>query len=179
MSRRRRAAFTLLELILALSLVGAAMLGALLLVDQLNDESSRIVSRSAEADREANGARLLRRLLFEAHTSADTNRKFVGDGRAVSLRSWCEVPAGWSEPCDATLTIDARDDGSAIVADLSLGGSLVLWRDSSRRSWRYLDPAPRDTAWAEHWSSGTTLPAAVALVSTSDTIVFPVQVPRD
>jgi hypothetical protein len=65
------------------------------------------------------------------------------------------------------------------VAELSIGGSLVLRRDATRCAWRYLDATPRDTAWATHWSSGTTLPAALALVSAIDTIVFPVQVRRE
>lgn len=178
-SSRSRRGFTLLELILALSLTGAAMLGAVLLLDQLDDGTARIVARRADADREANGARLLRRLVFEAHASADTMRKFVGDDRSASFHSLCDVPGGWSEPCDATLTIDDRGDSSAIVAELSIGGSLVLRRDATRCAWRYLDATPRDTAWATHWSSGTTLPAALALVSASDTIVFPVQVRRE
>jgi prepilin-type N-terminal cleavage/methylation domain-containing protein len=179
MSRRRRRGFTLLELILALSLGGAAMLGGLLLLDQLNDGTGRIVAQTAATDREANGARLLRRIIFETHTNPDTTRRFTGDERSVSLLSWCDVPGGWSEPCDVTLSLDAREDSSAVVADLSIGGSFVLRRDSSRRAWRYLDATPRDTAWSTHWSSGTTLPAALALVSARDTIVFPVQVRRD
>jgi len=155
------------------------MLGAGLLLDQLDDGTARIIARRADTDREANGARLLRRLIFEGHPSADNTRKFVGDHRSASFHSLCDVPAGWSEPCEATLTIDDRGDSSAIVADLSIGGSLVLRRDATRRAWRYLDASPTDTVWASHWSSGTTLPAALAIVSASDTIVFPVQVRRD
>jgi prepilin-type N-terminal cleavage/methylation domain-containing protein len=179
MSSVSRRGFTLLELILALALVGAAMLGGVLLLDQLDDGASRIVAQSADADRDANGKRLLRRLVFEAHAAADTSRKFVGDDHSASLLSWCDVPGGWSEPCDVTLSIDDRGDSSAVTADLSLGGSFVVRRDLGRRVWRYLDAAPRDTAWATHWSSGTTLPAAMALVSATDTVVFPLQVRRD
>ncbi len=73
----------MLELILALSLTGAAMLGAVLLLNQLDDGTARIVARRADTDREANGARLLRRLVFEAQASADTTRKFVGDDRSA------------------------------------------------------------------------------------------------
>ncbi len=169
----------MLELILALSLTGAAMLGAVLLLNQLDDGTARIVARRADTDREANGARLLRRLVFEAQASADTTRKFVGDDRSASFRSLCDVPGGWSEPCDATLTIDDRGDSSAIVADLSIGGSLVLSRAAKRLAWRYLDATPKDSAWTARWSSGTTLPAALAIVSAGDTIVFPVQVRRE
>jgi len=154
------------------------MLGAVLLLDQLNDGTARIVARRADADREANGGRVLRRLIFEAHTSDDTTHKFVGDDRSVSFHSLCDMPGGWSEPCDATLTIDDRGESSAIVAELSIGGSLVLRRDAARHVWRYLD-APKDTAWSAHWSSGTTLPAALALLSANDTIVFPVQARRE
>ncbi len=72
-------------------------------------------------------------------------RKFVGDDRSASFCSLCDVPGGWSEPCDATLTIDDRGDSSAIVADLSIGGSLVLRRDATRHAWRYFDATPKDT----------------------------------
>jgi len=178
-SSRSRAGFTLLELILALSLTGAAMLGAVLLLDQLDDGAARIVAGRADTDRDANGARLLRRLVFGAYASADTMRKFVGDERSMSFQSMCDVPGGWSESCDVTLTIDDRGDSSAVVADLSIGGSLVLRRDAARYAWRYVDATPTDTAWATHWSSGTTLPAALALVSLTDTIVLPVQVRRE
>jgi len=164
---------------LALSLVGGVMLGGVLLLDQLEDATSRIVAKSADTGREANGARLLRRIVFEARTSLDTTRKFAGDTRSVSFLSWCDVPAGWREPCDVSLTIDERDDSSAVMADLSIGGSFVLRRDAGRRAWRYLDASPRDTAWATHWASATTLPAALALTSSADTVVFPVQVRRD
>jgi prepilin-type N-terminal cleavage/methylation domain-containing protein len=176
---RRRGGFTLLEVILAVSLVGAAILGGVLLLDQLNDGAARIVAEGAATDRASNGDRLLHHLIFEAHASADTNRKFAGDDRSASFRSRCEVPAGWLESCDVTLAVDDRGDSSAVVADLSLGGSLVLRRDAGRWAWRYLDTTPRDTAWATHWASGTTLPAALALISASDTIVLPVQVRRD
>ncbi len=169
----------MLELMLALSLVGAAMLGGVLLLDQLGDSAGRIVAESANMDREANGSRLLRRLILEAYVSVDTNRKFVGDERVASLLSWCEVPGGWAEPCAVTLTIDERGDSSAVSGDLSIGGTFVLCRLAGRRAWRYLDPASRDTIWSTHWSSATTLPAAVALISGTDTIVFPVQVRRD
>jgi len=62
---------------------------------------------------------------------------------------------------------------------LSIGGSLVLRRDATRYAWRHVDATPTDTAWATRWSSGTTLPAALALVSVTDTIVFPVRVRRE
>jgi len=178
-SRRRRSGFTLLELILALALVGSAMLGGVLLMDQIDDSGARIVAESARMHREANGASLLRRLIAQARVNDDTTRRFVGDERTVFLASVCDVPGGWPEPCDVTLAIDERGDSCAVVADLSIGGALVLRRDAGNRAWRYLDAAPRDSSWATHWSSGTTLPAALALVSAHDTVVFPVQVRHD
>ena len=179
MTRAARTGFTLFELVLALSLVGGAMLGGALLLDQLNDGTARIVAAGDENTRVANAGRLLQRIIFDAHPSGDTSRKFVGDERSASMLSRCAVPGGWAESCSVTLTIDDRGDSSAVVVDLAIGGSLVLRRDAARRQWRYLDPSPGDTTWAVHWSSATTLPAALALVSGTDTLVFPVQVRRD
>lgn len=178
-ARPDRRGFTLFELMLALALVGGAMLGAVLLLDALNDDAGRIASEGARTTREGNAERELRRLVLDARPDDDTTRRFLGDARSVSMHTRCAVPAGWSEPCDVTLAVDDRGDTTAVDAELSRGGSLVLLRDTARREWRYLDPAPRDTVWATHWSSATTLPVALALVSASDTIVLPIQVRRD
>ena len=178
MTRTERTGFTLFELALALSLMGAAVLGGVLLLDQLTDGTSRIVATGDENARVTNAARLLQRLIFDARPSGDTSRKFLGDERSVSMLSKCAVPGGWAETCAVTLTIDDRRDSSAVVADLSIGGSLVLRRDGVRLEWRYLDPTPGDP-WATHWASATTLPAALALVSATDSLVFPIQARRD
>jgi prepilin-type N-terminal cleavage/methylation domain-containing protein len=172
---RRREGFTLLELIVALLLIGGAMLGAVLLLDQLADGAKRIARDGAATSRGANGARLLFRLLADATRNDDSTKRFTGDDHSVTLWTLCEVPGGWREPCRATVAIDNRGDSSAIVLRLDAGGSFALRAHPGRGELRYYDPTrSRDSVWLAHWSSNATLPQAVAVVAGGDTTVIPV-----
>jgi prepilin-type N-terminal cleavage/methylation domain-containing protein len=175
MLRGSRNGFTLVELILALSLTGFAMLGGVMLLDQLGDSTNRITREGARVARDGNGERLLGRLLLDATVSTDTTNKFLGNEHSVVFSTTCEVPGGWTEPCRATLAIDTRDDSSAVLAELSTGESHSLRRQPGAAELRYFDPSTgRDTVWVRQWSSNVTLPGAVALVLRGDTAIYPV-----
>jgi prepilin-type N-terminal cleavage/methylation domain-containing protein len=180
MRRVERCGFTLLELIAAMSLMGFVMLGGIMLIDQLNDSSARIAADAKRAARDGNAQRLLARLLLDATSSTDSTRRFRGDSLSVEFWTWCEASGGWMTPCKATLAIDEQTDSSAVLADLSTGGSFSLRRQAGHRQIRYYDPtSPTDTVWLGHWSSSVTLPAALGLVGPVDTIMYPVSVARD
>jgi prepilin-type N-terminal cleavage/methylation domain-containing protein len=172
--------FTLIEIIVALSLIGFAMIGGLAVIDQIGDSAGRISQAATRAASEGNGQRLLRRLLLDATPSADTAKRFRGDAHSMELSTTCEVPAGWTEPCRATLAIDEAKDTSVVFTELSTGESYALRRQSGSAEFRYFNPTPTDTFWVRQWSSNVTLPTAVGLiVGGRDTIVFPVSVVRD
>jgi prepilin-type N-terminal cleavage/methylation domain-containing protein len=178
--RDRRRGFTLLELIAALSLMGFVMLGGIMLIDQLNDSTARISAEGKRAARDGNGQRLLGRLLLDATSTTDTTKRLRGDSLGLDFWTSCETSGGWMTPCHATLAIDERTDSSAILADLSTGGTFSLRRQLGLAQLRYYDPsAPTDTVWLKHWSSNVTLPAAVGIVLSNDTIVYPVSIARD
>lgn len=119
--RRLRSGFTLVELVAALAVAGFAMLGGVLLLDQIGDSAQRIARDGAEAPREGNGARLLVRLLADARANEDTTKRFSGDAHTLTFWSSCDVPGGWMEPCRVTLAIDLRGDSSTVRASLSTG----------------------------------------------------------
>jgi prepilin-type N-terminal cleavage/methylation domain-containing protein len=62
----RRSGFTLIELLAALSISGLAMIGGILVLDQITDSTARIVRAGVIAAREGNGPRVLRQLLLDA-----------------------------------------------------------------------------------------------------------------
>ena len=180
MPRARRQGFTLLELIAALSLMGFVMIGGIMLIDGLNDSAARIGEDGKRAARDGNGQRLLARLLLDATSTTDTTKKFRGDSLSVGFWTSCEASGGWTAPCHVTLAIDQRPDTSAVLATLSTGESFSLRRQPGRAALRYYDPtSPNDTVWLNHWASSVTLPTAVGLVLTTDTIVYPVSIARD
>jgi prepilin-type N-terminal cleavage/methylation domain-containing protein len=180
MKRRERRGFTLLELIAALLLMGLAMLGGLMLVDQLNDQTSRIGTWARKGARDGNGERLLDRLFRDAIATTDTTRRFEGTEGSISFWTYCETSGGWMAPCHTTLVIDVRTDSSAVLADLPNGESMSLRRQVGSAELRYYDPNSKtDTLWVKKWSSSVTLPGAVGLVLPHDTVVFPIGALRE
>ena len=177
--RRERRGFTLIELSLALSLVGMAMAGGIVLMDHLGDSASRIVADGRVASREGNGARILRRTLLDATWTTDTTKRLIGDERSVEFESLCDSSAGWKEPCRFSIAIDYRGDSSAVVAVTQTLQSIVLRRQIGAAEFRYFDATRADSGWTRHWSSNVTLPVALAIVTDRDTAIFPLGAPRD
>jgi len=180
MPRPSPAGFTLLEVLAAISLLGLAISAAVALLDQLNDGSARIARESARTARDANGARLLARLLMDARTSTDTTQRFRGDATGVELWTLCDVPGGWAERCRVSLSIDQRAESSAVLIRLPDSITVSGRREIGRATFRYYHPNTRsDTLWAPQWSSNVSLPVAIGLFIGSDTIVLPVGRARD
>lgn len=180
MPLRSTKGFTLIELIAALSVMGFAMLGGVMLLDQLGDSAERIKHDAMLAAREGNGARLLRRVLADASTNSDSIKRFRGDEHGVEFWSRCDVSGGWAEVCRVSLAIDERADSSAILADLSTGGSFSVRRQRGSAEFRYYHSSSgSDSAWMKTWSSNSTLPIAIGLLVPGDTVVFPVGAVRE
>jgi prepilin-type N-terminal cleavage/methylation domain-containing protein len=176
---RSRPGVTLLELIIALAISGLAILGCVMLLDQLNDSHERM-SRERAADATAsNGDRLLRRLLVDAHTTTDTAERFRGDGHNASYLTLCDTPAGWPEACRVTLSLDSLRDSSAIVAENSRDERFEVRRIPGAATFRYLDLSARDSSWVREWATSIALPGAIAIVVGVDTTVLPLGSARE
>ena len=177
--RRTRHGFTLIELIAALSITGIALLGGVLLLDQLTDSSGRIVSSGSDAAREGNSDRVLRHLFLDARITADSADRFRGDQGSMDFSTMCARPGGWIERCRATIAVDRRPDTSVVVAALSTGERLQLIRLVGPIELRYFDVSASDTSWRNVWAISITRPAAIGFVGSSDTVVFPLGTERD
>jgi prepilin-type N-terminal cleavage/methylation domain-containing protein len=178
-----RRGVTLIEVIIALAISGLAMLGCIMLLDQLNDSQSRITRERAADATAGNGDRLFRRLLIDAHTTTDTAERFRGDEYNASYLSFCDVPSGWPEACLVRLSLDSLRDSSVIVADIVRGASVDerfdLRRIPGAATFRYLDLSARDSSWVRKWAASVALPGAIGIVAGVDTTVFPLGSARE
>lgn len=177
---RSRNGLTLLELLVALSISGLAVLGGVMLLDQVGDGDARIVEDSVRDATVANGDRLLRRLLVDAQSTTDTVDRFRGDERNASYLTRCDTPSGWAEPCRARLSVDSLGDSSAVVAETDRGDRFEVRRVAGVGTFRYLsESTDPDSAWVRRWTASIALPAAIALIAWPDTTIWPLGSVRD
>lgn len=170
--RPRRRGFTLIEVSLALAISGLAILGGMLLLDQLDDSARRIAILASRAASDGNGGRLLQRLLLDATAITDSSLALRGDEHSVQLSTTCDAPAGWKEPCRISLTIDQRNDSSTISA-ASPGQPPVRLRSLlGDVEFRYRDVTHSDSLWLRRWTSSSLYPPAIAVTNGRDTIVL-------
>jgi prepilin-type N-terminal cleavage/methylation domain-containing protein len=179
MSRRNRRGMTLLEIVVALALAFVVVsLGARLL-NQVDDAAGRMLLATNASAREANGARLLGELLWQAESSTDSTRRFRGEARSLECWTWCLTSRGFATRCSVLLSIDSLPDSSVVWAQVNAGDSYVVRRQLGAAQFRYIDVSPSDSGWPARWQTNTSLPLAVALVTATDTTIYPVGPSRD
>jgi len=171
---RRRAGFTLLEVIVALAVSGVVLLGARAVLSQLGLDAERIEAAAAESDRRSNGDALLRAVVARTANSVPDRARFVGDATGARFESWCEVPAGWLEPCQAVLGVVRTGDSVSVALTLSTGQLVPLRTGLRRARLRYLVTAQEGGQWIGEWTSQLSTPAAVGVEADDSLWILPV-----
>jgi prepilin-type N-terminal cleavage/methylation domain-containing protein len=174
-----RRGVTLVELLIALAISGFALLGGIMLLDQVTDGDYRIERIAASQATTANGDRVLRRILADAHTTTDSLQRFRGDENSVAFLTLCDTPAGWAEECRATLLTDSLADSTAIIAEIDRDQRFDVRRFAGIAAFIYLDLGARDSAWVRRWERSVVMPNAIGVVAGSDTTILPLGSVRD
>jgi prepilin-type N-terminal cleavage/methylation domain-containing protein len=168
----RRSAFTLIELLVAIMLSGIVLLAARALWESLAGSVDRLGVEAAANARVANGERLLRSLVGRLEVGTDESREFAGDEWHATFTTWCDVPAGWQERCDATLAIEPDSGGTErLVARLSTGEVIPLERGFRAGVLRYLNDPVGGGVWFRIWGHGITAPLAIGVITDRDTAI--------
>ena len=168
---RTRSAFTLIEVMVALVVSGIVLLGARAMLEASADEAHHIVLAATEADREANADRVLRDLVGRLEVGTGPGTEFAGEPTMASFTSWCEVAAGWEEPCRVQLSIEHEGRVNALVAITSLGDTLRLRSDIQNGSIAYLSTPEAGGTWIRVWGAGITAPVALGFFLDRDTLI--------
>lgn len=171
---RRRDAFTLSEILVALMIGGIVLTGAHQVLAVLTDSARTTETDAIAADRHANGEDLLYRLTGALDVATPGARPFFGTERIAEFSSWCEVPRGWLESCSVVLAIDTADGGPAVSARLDDSTRVVLLRGFARGSLRYLENAENGGTWQRVWGRGVGASLAIGVILDRDTLIVPI-----
>lgn len=170
--RRGRRGTTLLELMVALTIAGLALLASRYLIEEIDDSGTTLSHFARNADQAANGDRLLRALVARAEVSPDSLRRFRGDSARASFDSWCERPSGWLERCRVTIAIGAGQDSSTITALFGTGELLRLRTIGGAAMFRYVSQDSAGRRWLRAWGQSITAPFALTIESDRDTVLL-------
>ena len=176
--RTRRAGFTLIEIVVAMTVGAIVLVGVRQAAVGVADLAHATLARARSVERAANGERLLRRLVAEMEPDSNSTGGLVGDRSRAAFDAWCDAPAGWQERCKVTLAVDA-DSGSAasrLVVSSTGGRTQVAIARDGELSLCYLLDARDGGRWRDDWDGRLALPLAVGVVSATDTLLVPVGV---
>ncbi|GJG89829.1 hypothetical protein tb265_50100 [Gemmatimonadetes bacterium T265] len=175
--------FTLVELLVAVTIGALALAAAHAVLAQLVDGTAAVVRAAAAADRAANADRLLRDAVGQLEVRPVTGPDVDGTETTFRFSTWCDVPAGWQERCTARLAIDAVAGRPALVLSLRTdagsgpsGGAgedtpVVLRTGFADGRLRYLSDPASGGRWAAAWSSRVTAPFALGVILDADTLI--------
>lgn len=169
----RRHGFTLIEVAVALSVAAIVLLTAREIVGAVSDGSAAVARRAWHQDAHANANRLARSLLRSIVSDSSTTG-LAGRERAVVFRGWCPVAGGWLEQCEVTLAIE--QDGHSSALALYPGPPdrrLVLSASPGGAAFRFVKDG-NPPIWLASWMATRELPAALAVVRASDTLLLKV-----
>lgn len=152
-----RRGFTLIEVLVALTIGATAVLVAHSLFGATTELAARTASRFEAATSWANARRALSAALASAEIGRGDSVRFDGARDRVAFTSWFWTPIG-REPRRCSLL--ASDSLLLLVVGPD---SLVLTAELDTLAVDFLPERGAATAWVTEWSSAVTLPAAVRL----------------
>jgi prepilin-type N-terminal cleavage/methylation domain-containing protein len=170
----RRAGFTLVEVMVALVVMGVVLVGARGMLGQIADDADRIGAAAREADRESNADALLRSIAGRLEVSPVVGQvvRFEGEPQGTRFHSWCEVPDGWLEACQVSLGFIELEGAPALAMRLSTGETVPLRRGFRKGEILYLRDAASGGAWVKSWGATITAPLAFGIVVDGDTSII-------
>lgn len=175
-SSDRRSGFTLLELIIAITIGAMIVLATREVVVKL-DVTSRLLQRRTRSElRRATADELLRSVVGQVEASRDTldepDMSFVGTSTQAEFTTWCQVAGNWEERCRVELRVVASPTGALLQLESPLMGTLVVDSDSHAASLAYLLDAGNGGRWISRWDVAPYAPLAIGVVSDIDTLIL-------
>lgn len=154
--------FTLIEVMVALTLSALVVLLAHRVFTGVVDGAERLGAARTALDREANGRRSLAETFGSLDVGTEGAGGFAGRPTQADFTTWVRVPEGWLERRRVVLRVE--------------GGRFAGWSDVSGVEFDYLLEPGATAAWVREWISPVSAPVAVrvriARVGAVDTLLF-------
>jgi prepilin-type N-terminal cleavage/methylation domain-containing protein len=166
----QRIGFSLLEVMIALTVGGVAVALAAALLRATADQSAMTSEQARSVNTDAVGERVIRRLVGQMEWSRTGDPPPSGTSRRMQFVSWCDVATGWQERCLVELELP-REGYGGIIARSSVGGAQRLMPGRPVTAIIYLVSSSGGGEWANRWLDATSLPRAVGLEVGSDTLI--------
>lgn len=146
----RRNGFTLIEVIVAVTIAAAVVVAAHSIFAGVVDGAKEIVEARTELDRSANARRWLKAAFLSLEPPFD------GRTDRVSFKSWQLAPGGWFEP----QSIFVRQNGPTFAGAIG-NEQLQLAYGVSSVAFDYLLEPGADAKWVREWISPVSAPLAI------------------
>lgn len=163
----RARGFTLVEVLVALTISGVVVLLAHQLFSGVADGSRSLVAARLQLDRSANARRWLAAALLSLDVGQDSAGPFEGRADRVRFATWLQTENGWFERRQVVLQ---RDGGNmtAQLASTEQGAArdssdLRLADSISDVAFDYLLEPGAETRWVREWISPVSAPLAIRI----------------
>jgi prepilin-type N-terminal cleavage/methylation domain-containing protein len=154
-----RSGFTLVEVLVALTLSAIALGTAVGIFASTQAAVISLESRSVHLARRGNGQTWMMEAFGSAYLDPQDDVTFEGLPDQMRFRSWLRARQGWGEDVELGISFE-----SGALVGRSSRGALVTVADSLvSASWEYLEGLGEDAPWRDTWSSDRELPTAVRL----------------
>src|SRR5690242_12765359 len=163
-----RSGFTLLELLVALTVSGIVVLLAHAVFTAVTDAGRAVRETRLALDRESNARRWMEAALLSLDVGSDSAAgPFEGRPDRMAFSAWLETSGGWFE----RRRIELRRDGTNFDAD-----SMMLADSVTDVAFDYLLEPGEDTKWMREWISPVSAPLAVRIritrLAATDTLLL-------
>jgi prepilin-type N-terminal cleavage/methylation domain-containing protein len=147
--------FTLIEIMVALTLGALVVLVAHRIFTGVVDGATRLTAARHALDREANARRFLQEAFGSLDVGSDGAGGFAGRPERVEFTAWQRVAQGWLERRRVSLGVE----GGVLIARSDLS---IALQDSVRGvEFDYLLEPGMNAAWVRAWISPVSAPVAV------------------
>jgi prepilin-type N-terminal cleavage/methylation domain-containing protein len=173
MTRTPHRGFTLMEVIVALTIAALLVVGARGLLEAIGGQAQAVLRFATAADRRLNARTELRRLVADLEPMRDSLPSMEGDGDSTAFRSRCVSEHGWTEPCDVMLRVEAGTQGRRVTLTAQ-DRRAVIGDSLSAAAIRYLTSAIAGGRWIESWQGTIGIPVGLGIIMNGDTLFMPI-----